>query len=327
LSSIDVDALGRNSGRLRAPTVFRFGREYGIVAAFILLFIVLAATTGNFLTNENLSNVVYQNAPLGIIAVGITIPMVTGGFDLSTGSVVALAGVVSADLANHFNGTTGILLTLAIGLAVGVANGLLITIFRLNSFLATLASGLIIGGITLRISGGFLIQVADPTYGYIGSDSLFGVKYASWTFLFIAVLFGLVLSRTTFGRRTYAVGGNAQAARLAGVRVNGIRIAAFAISGLCASLAGVLLASRVLQGQANVGSDLTLTAIAAVVVGGTSIMGGSGAVWRTVLGVFFLSLISNAFDLSGFQPFWRQILTGLIIVIAVAMNAYSRSAK
>jgi ribose transport system permease protein len=141
------------------------------------------------------------------------------------------------------------------------------------------------------------------------------------------VLFGLVLSRTTFGRRTYAVGGNAQAARLAGVRVNGIRIAAFAISGLCASLAGVLLASRVLQGQANVGSDLTLTAIAAVVVGGTSIMGGSGAVWRTVLGVFFLSLISNAFDLSGFQPFWRQILTGLIIVIAVAMNAYSRSAK
>ncbi len=323
-----TDSVVAAPQRRRSAQALQLARDYGIVVAFGLVFLILAVTTPNFATSENLENVLYQNAPLAIIACGITIAMITGGFDLSVGWTFALAGVTSAWLANHLDTTAGMVLTLLLGVGVGIFNGLLITVLRINSFLATLASSLLVFGIAQKISGGFLIYVDDRGYQVPGAGEFLTVKNASWILGGVALFFGIILARSTFGRYAYAVGGNPQAARLSGVRVAHVRIAAFAISGFCAALAGILYASRTGNGSINVGAELLpLTAIAGVVVGGTNIMGGAGAMWRSVLGLFFLALITNAFNIAGYEPYWQNILTGGIIIVAVAMNAFSRTSR
>jgi ribose transport system permease protein len=182
-----------------------------------------------------------------------------------------------------------------------------------------------VAGASLAITKGFVKTVADPAFQDLGRNELLGVKYSVWIFAVVAVIFGIVLARSKFGRWLFAVGGNAEAARLSGISTRGVRVAAFVLSGLAAGVAGAIVASRTGQGQAGDGLSLTLFAFAAVVVGGTSVLGGRGAIWRTVLGVLLLALIVNGFNLLGVDPIYQQVVQGAIILLAVAADSLSRS--
>lgn len=304
--------------------ILGFLREHAVLIMLVLLGLALTVATDAFLTRQNLLNILNQNAPLAIVAVAGTLVIIGGGFDLSTGAMFGVAAVVAAWIAVNVDPVLGLLAAPFIGLLLGLVNGFVITALRIHSFLATLASGLVYRGLALLITGGFFITVANlPEFGVLGRGRLLGVHYATWTFILFALVVGFLLNRTTLGRYVFAVGGNEDAARLSGVRVNLVKISTFASSGFAAGLAGAVLVSRIGSGQPQAGLGLELQAIAAIILGGTSIYGGVGAVWRSVAGVYLLALINNGFNILNVNPFYKDLTTGIIIVSAVALSAAS----
>lgn len=299
-------------------------RDYGIVASFVAIFLFLTIASDVFLSSRNLLNILEQSAAVGIVAAAGTLVIIAGGFDLSVGAIFALSGIVAAYATNAFGPVGGVLAGLSVGALIGLGNGLLTTVGRINPFITTLATAIIVRGIALAITGGFLIPIADEGFAAIGREGVFGVKYSVLIFIGFVVLVALVLSRTVLGAYVYASGGNAEAARLSGVPVSTVRTATFVISGLAASLAGIILAARAANGQADTGVGLEFQAIAAIVVGGTSIFGGEGAIWRTVLGVLLLALIGNGFNLLAVPPTFQQIFQGTIILLAVGLDVWAR---
>ncbi len=311
--------------RLHAVRAIAMGlRDYGIVVFFLALFVALSFLSNVFFSKTNFLNILDQTAPAGIIACAMTIVIIGGGFDLSVGAIFALGGVVAAQTAPHIGVWEGMIVGALFGLGLGIVNGLLITVGRINSFIATLASSFMFYGLGQVMTNGFLVTDSSSSFAALGNNGFAGVKYSIWLFAAVAVCSTVILTRTTLGRYVFAVGGNAEAARLAGVRVDLVRITTFALTGLASGIAGVLVASRISQGQADSGADLTLTTIAAVVIGGTSILGGEGAVWRSVLGVLLLALIGNGFNLLNVNPVYQQIVEGAIIILAVAFDSWSR---
>jgi ribose transport system permease protein len=292
-----------------------------------LLATVLALASPAFLTPDNLLNIAEEEAPLAIVAVAGTLVIISGGFDLSTGSIAAVANVCAAWMAMHSPlGSWGLIAAPAVGLALGFVNGTVITRLRIHSFLGTLAGSLVYSGLALLITNGYLISIHAPHFTDLGQGKL-GPVYLSVLLLVGWLILGiLLLNKTVLGRHVFAVGGNPVAARLSGVRVDRVKIAAFAFSGLAAGLAGAVLVSRVGSGEPTTGSELTLGSIAAVILGGTSINGGVGAIWRSLAGVFLLALIANGFNLLGTNPFYQSVVTGLVIVAAVALSA-AKTAK
>lgn len=311
-------------GRLKdfRPAVLR---DYGIVFAFIALFITLAFSSDVFVSQQNFMNILDQWSAIGIMAVGSTLVFIAGGFDLSISAVYALAGIIAAKVANAVGVEVGLLLGCLIGLGVGICNGVVVTVGRINPFMATLASSLMIRGLALAVSGGFLVRVADEKgFDVIGRGEFLGAKYSVYMFAGVILVAWLMLHRTTFGRYMYAAGGNAEAARLSGVRVNLVRATTYALSGLTAGIGGMIVSSRVNTGQADAGIGIEFDVIAAVVIGGTSILGGAGAIWRTILGVLMLAMIGNGFNLLNVDAVYRQIIYGAIIIGAVGIDAWSR---
>jgi ribose transport system permease protein len=305
------------------PMRLAFGilREYGIVFAFFAVFVTLSLLTSAFFTTRNMLNVLDQSAQVGLVALGATVTIIGGGFDLSSGAVFAAAGATAAIVARLGYPGLGLAAGMLVGLILGTINGGLISGLRINSFVATLATGLVIRGLAFVLTGGLLIQIEDPRFAFLGRGRFLDAKIPVYFFFGFALFVWFLLSRTTFGRYVYAIGGNEEAARLSGVRTSLVRTATFAISGLSAGIAGVIGASRIATGQANVGTAITLSAIAAVVIGGTSIMGGEGAVWRTLFGVLLLQLISNGLNILNVPPFYQLIVQGSVILFAVALDA------
>ena len=299
-------------------------RDYGIVISFVILFIALSAASPVFLTERNLLNILDQQAAIGIIACAGTLVIIAGGFDLSTGAVFALAGVVAASTVGEVGVPFAMLLALIAALGVGAMNGALSTIGKINAIIATLATGIMVRGIAIALTGGQLVRVGEPEFAILGRGDLLGIKHSVWLFVGVVVVLSLLLWGTRFGRYVYAAGGNPEAARLAGVPVRLVRWTTFALSGLAAGLAGILISSKVATGQPDVGIGMEISAIAAIVIGGTSIMGGEGAIWRTVLGLLLLALIRNGFNLLNIDPIYQQIFQGGIILAAVAIDAWAR---
>jgi ribose transport system permease protein len=295
--------------------------DYGIVLAFIAVFVSLSLMAPAFFSIRNMLNVLDQAAQVGLVALGATVTIIGGGFDLSTGAIFALSGSVAAFIARLGYPELGWGVGIGVGLALGLANGYLISGFRINSFVATLASGLIIRGLAYVLTAGLLIQIADERFAFLGRGRFLQAKIPVYFFAAFALLVWFLLSRSAFGRYVYAIGGNDEAARLSGVRVGFVRTMAFTISGLSAGIAGVIGASRITTGQANVGAGIELSAIAAVVIGGTSIMGGEGAVWRTLFGVLLLQLVSNGMNILNLPPFFQLIVQGGVIMFAVSLDA------
>jgi ribose transport system permease protein len=301
-------------------------RRAAIVLPFLLLFIVLSIASGPFLTKVNLLDILDQQASTLIIATAGTLVLVSGCIDLSVGATYALAGVTATELALHTSPFLAIVAGVATGVVVGLVNGVIATTFRINSLIATLAMSFVVSGLaSLVTSGNLIIAYSKPGFSDLARTTFLTVNTSTWTMVIVVILFGVVLSRTTAGRYMYAAGSNADAARLAGVRVQQVRLLAFVLSGAAAALGGVIDSSRVLSAQASNGETaLTFTVLAGIVVGGTSILGGDGAIWRTVVGVLFIALIGNGSDLLGLNPLYDQIALGVILLIAVGTDAWSR---
>jgi ribose transport system permease protein len=298
----------------------------GPVITLALLFLVLSVASGAFLSKTNLLNMLEANATIGIAACAGTLVVVGGCLDVSVGAIYALAGVLCAKVVMA---TGSVPLGLAAGLGAGVAmgafNGLVITLGRVNSFVATLAGGIMFQSAAQVIGGGELLTPKAKHYSDLGRDALLGVKLSIWLFVLAAAITGLLLARSRFGRQVVVVGSNDEAARLSGVPVVRTRFTVFVLSGAAAAVAGLIATSRSGQTDANIGgTSYVLAVIAAIAIGGTSLRGGDGAVWRTVVGVVFLGLVTNGLGLLNVDPTYYQLFTGSLILAAIGIEAAMR---
>jgi ribose transport system permease protein len=324
--ALDEGADGSASLRSGLARLLHSWRLAGIFIPFLILFVALSIASQPFLHTTNLINILDQQAATLAIAAAGTLVLVSGGIDLSVGATYGLATVISGELAAHHSPLLAIGLAILAGLAVGLVNGLIVAVFKINPLIATLAMSFVIAGIALKVSGGNLVVLSQNSGFYKFANAQFlTIPSAVWiTFVFVVIL-SLLLSRTTFGRYVVASGGNAEAARLAGVRVNLVRTGCFVMSGGAAALGGVIDTSRLLSAQAaGGGSALSFTVLAGIVVGGTSIAGGEGSVPRTAIGVLFIALIGNGIILLGIDPLYQQIVLGVILLLAVGLDVWAR---
>jgi ribose transport system permease protein len=289
-----------------------------------VLMVALSFLSDSFFTVQNLINILNQNAPLAIMASAMTLVIIGGGFDLSVGAIFAVASVTSAWMALNVDPLLGLAIAPFVGLGLGLINGVTITYLGIHSFLATLATSLVFRGMAILITGGKLIPVRIDEFTWLGRGRIGPVYIAVIVMIVFAAVLMVLLNRTTFGRKVFAVGGNEEAAILSGIRVRRVKIITFAITGFAAGLASAIAVSRISMGQPAAGAGMELEAIAATIIGGTSIYGGQGAIWRSIAGVIMLALINNGFNILNADPFFKDLTTGLIIVAAVAISASGR---
>jgi ribose transport system permease protein len=302
-------------------------RDYGILIALLAIVVALALSTDTFLTSANLVNLLDQCAVVGLLAAGATVCVLSGVFDLTASATLALSAIVGVQVSHVAGVLTGFLAAIVAGAVLGLLTGLIVVRTGVNSFIATLATSIIYRGAAVVVTGGVIAYplTADAEdFGMLTWPSLFGLTSATIVFAGAVGAVWLLVSATTFGRRVYAVGGNAEAARLSGIRVGQIRVAAYVVSGVCAALAGLILASRAGSAQSSMATGMELTAIAAAVIGGTSILGGEGAIWRGIVGALLLTLIGNGFNLLGWDTTYQQVVQGCLILFAVAVDRYLR---
>jgi len=310
-----------------------FLKKYAIIG-ILLLFVILLSflTKGTFLQPQNLINVIRQVAAIGIIATGMTFVIIINGIDLSVGSIVAVSAVVSSSLAQTPEASVimypglqlpvivAILSGLLVGGLLGLINGSLIAGFKIAPFIATLGMMTAARGLALIYSNGRPISRLSPAFNFIGQGDFLFIPVPIWILAIVAVSAHIILNFTRFGRHTYAIGGNEQAARVSGIHLNRIKVGIFALSGLLAGLAGIMLAARIGSGNPQLGTGIELDAITAAVIGGTSFNGGIGTVWGTIVGALIIGIINNGLDLLNVSPFMQQVVKGSIIVLAIIID-------
>jgi inositol transport system permease protein len=308
-----------------------FLRKYAIVFIFFAMLLILSQLTDAFWQVRNLLNVVRQVSVVGLIAFGVTTVIITGGIDLSSGSVLALSAVIAASLAQqpdwHDPRWPGlnvplllpILAALAVGTLCGSISGTIIATFRIPPFIATLGMMTVARGAALLYSERPVSGLKE-SYNYIGQGEPFGVPLPIIIFLSVALAMHILLSNTRFGRHVYALGGNEQAARISGINIGRVKILVYMLAGLLSGLAGLMLSSRIGSGQPGLGQGYELDAIASAVIGGTSLSGGIGTIWGTIVGALIIGVLNNGMDLIGVNAYWQTVLKGSIIVIAVIID-------
>jgi ribose transport system permease protein len=318
-------AATATSRRLPSLPVERL-RDFGIVIALIAIFVALSLSSSVFLTTTNLLNILEQWAPVGIMALGGTIVLISGGFDLSIGAIFTLSSIVAVIASNATDPFLGVVAGVACGAVLGAFNGVLGTYGRMNVFTVTLGSSIAISGLAGAITGGTVQNATDMGFGFAANNYL-GINLAIWVFGITALVCALMLARSVLGRYTYAVGGNEEASRLAGVNVNMIRLIALTLSGVGGGIAGVLVASSGLSASASANSGIAFNVWTAMLLGGNSMWGGEGSVWRCLVGVALLALISNGFDLLAVDPLYQQVATGVILLAAIGLDALARAKR
>ncbi|MCQ2001113.1 ABC transporter permease [Arthrobacter zhaoxinii] len=302
------------------------GRSLGLVIALALLFVVGAVTSGDrFLNVENLLTILRLASVIGVISIGVTFVITAGGIDLSVGSVMGLATVVASLTSVQLAATESswllmVLVPLAVGAGVGLLNGVVIAYGNVVAFIATLATLVAARGVAELISGRSTQIVTNRDFLKVMRGEFLGVPVLVWIFIVAAATGWFLLNRTTFGRRTVAIGGNREASRLAGIKVNRHLVTLYVLSGLCAGIAGVMMLGRTTAGTSTHGLLYELDAIAAVVVGGTLLIGGRGTIMGTVLGVLIFSTLTNVFTQNNLDTSVQAIVKGLIIVVAVLLQ-------
>lgn len=326
MNGMRVQPLARAGGVARAswagvtPTLLR----YGMVLLLVAMVIVTSALDSQFLDSSNLLNLLRQWAPQGLMAIGMTYVIITGGFDLSVGGVYAGGAVLAAAIANHAPIGLAIIAVVAAGAGVGLLNGLLVTWLDVNPFVATLGMGFVVTGVAEVASNATPVLVTKLGFMTLGAGSLGPVPIPGVLLVVGLVIGGLVLARTVYGRYVYAVGGGEEASRLSGIRTRLVKTGAYVMSGSLAGLAGMIIASRLSEGQADIGQNIELDVITIVVVGGTALTGGEGAMWRTVVGIAILAVLGNAFDRLQVSTFYQEIIKGAVIVGAIAIDSYGK---
>jgi ribose/xylose/arabinose/galactoside ABC-type transport system permease subunit len=296
--------------------------RWGLIVGFLLFCVFLAVATpaNTFLSGRNLVFVLLQISVNTILAAGMTMVILSKGIDLSVGSVVALSGVVGADLVLAGWSIPAAAATVAVGALIGLINGLSIVFLKVAPFIATLATMTAIRGLAYLYTDGVSLGNLPAGFRAWGSGKIGPVPVPVIVAAAVVILVAVLLGRTVFGRRLYAVGGNEEAARLAGVRVGRVKIGVYVTMGALAALGGLLLAARLGAGDPKAGQLFELTAIAAVVVGGTSLTGGRGGVWGTVLGALIIGVLDNGLVLMDVSAFWQMVVKGLVILGAVSLD-------
>ncbi len=299
--------------------------KYKMLFVFIGMIIIASLLTDRFLTVSNISNIMRQVAVNGILACGMTFVMLTGGFDLSVGSIVTLTGATALSMQPVLGVGGAILLAIMIGAAAGSFNGAILSKINANSgdaFMITLGSQLLIFGVSLlAYNARFIPGSRDPFYMYLGTGNLLGfLPVPLLIFFIVALLSHLILWLTPFGRKVYLTGGNYEAARLSGIKVGFYKMFVYVIAGATAAISAIVLTSRSMGSSSDLGKGYELDAIAAVIVGGISLEGGEGSIVRTVLGVFIIGVLSNILNLMGMSSFNQMIVKGIVITAAVWLD-------
>jgi len=291
-----------------------------MIIALILWFVAMASLSEHFLNLNNLLNVARQAAPIIIIGVGMTFVMATGGIDLSVGSMVALVSVVSASLLASGMPFAGVLtLGLLFGALLGAINGLLVWA-GLPAFIATLAALVSLRGLAFVYSKGYTIPIGDAGFLWLGRGDILSVNVPVVLAAAVAIAGWWLLNRTRFGLHTLAVGGREETARVMGLPVGRIKVAVYTITGVTAALGGMIISARLANGSPNAGVMLELDVIAAIVLGGTSLFGGTATIVGTVVGALFINFIRNGLNLLNVDPYWVQVVTGFVLILAVLLN-------
>lgn len=287
----------------------------------VLLFVGLAIASPHFLTQTNLSSVVRQTAVINLMALGMTLIIITSGIDLSVGAILAMAGFLGCKaMERGMPIPVGVLVGILTGLACGFVNGVLITRLKIAPFIVTLGTLGIIRGLTLVISNGLPVHQVPPGFSFLGEGNVLGVPFVLWILLACAVVVHVILEHTRLGRYAFAIGSNPDAAFYTGIPVNFHITAIYAIGGMLTGLAGMIEASRLMTGQPTAGQGYELQAIAAVVIGGGSLRGGEGSVLGTLIGAFIMGLLANGSDLLGISPYHQQAIIGAVIILAVSVD-------
>jgi ribose transport system permease protein len=310
------------------PTTATRVRDFVIRRAMVLMMLIVIAAfafaNDNFFTTGNLQAVLIAAAPFALIAIGQTLVILTGGIDLSVGSIIALSSMVTAFVVKGNPELLWLapLIGIVVGLVAGSISGLLVARDLVPPFIATLAIMTAASGMAYVVGNGSPISGLPAEYGLIANFTVLGLRPPVWLMIIGLVAFSIVMARTTFGLRVYAVGGNPQASRIAGVRNAPILYSVYALSGMLAGLSGVLLSSRVVSGLPNLGQGYELDAIAAVVIGGASLFGGRGTMWGTALGLLLIQTLNNGLDLL-VPAYWQSVIKGALIVFAVSLDVWA----
>lgn len=311
-------------------------KDFGILIAFVALVIALSVISGGtFSTPRNFVNILKQTSVNGILAMGMAFVIISDGIDLSVGSIVALSGVTACMCAHPAESGDGgqfpfivpILVALATGALVGLFNGALIAYGGIPPFIVTLGSMTMVSGLALIVSGGSPIYGVTDAFEAIASGKLLSIPYLAIYMILIVAVCAFTLNKTVFGRRVYAIGGNATAAEVSGIDVKRLRVCVYTISGLLAGLAGLLVASRTITGSPTAGKSYEMDAIAACVIGGVSMSGGAGKWYGVVIGSLMLAVISNGLDILRVNSNYQLIIKGVIIILAVLMDVRGRKAS
>ena len=305
--------------------LLELSKKYGIAVITISLFLILSLTTECFFTERNIRNLLDQQSTILIAASFMTIVIISGNFDISISAIFVVAPLFALNIENA---TGNIILSVLGGVGLGVIlgsfNALVVTYFKVNSFIATLATSFMFFGFGYLISDRSLMRPVTDSYQQIARTKIFDITSATWISLVVVIVASILLTRTRFGRNVFATGGNQEAARLAGINVPQVQAITFILLGAAAALAGIVNSSRSISAQPSDDFSFVFAVLTAVIVGGTSIMGGKGAIWRTVAAAFFLAFMNNGFNLLQVDPLWQRIILGLVIVIAVALDSWSQ---
>ncbi len=314
----------RNWGQLLA--------SQGILIAFALFMIGFGLANDRFLTPENLESVMRSSAIIGVMALGVTVVVLSGNLDLSVGSMLSFGTVMVVNLHDQIGAAGAMAVMMLCTVGLGAINGLLVGFLRLNSLIVTLGMLSAIQGLTLIYSGGKNVDIDPSTqdttwFRIFGRGDIAGLDMPIIIFGILAVVMHCIIAYTPYGRRIYAVGGNPTAAVFSGIRRNRVVFSAYVVSGFCVGLAAIILGSRVMGSQNNVGQGYELLVLSAVILGGTSLLGGSGAIWKTVIGVLILGFIQNGLLLLGYPFFAQWIVTWIVIILAVWLDVAGKRGR
>lgn len=303
-----------------------YAQRYGVVIALVLLMSYVTIRSSHFLTKANILNMLDQSAVEGLLAVGMTALMITGSFDLSIGSTLTLTGALTLGLAPSMGIWLASLIAIAVGAVAGFVNGIIVVKAGINSLIVTLGSMSLLQGIVLIYSKGQTKAGSHNTSSLESfANSREWLPNGVWLLIGVAVLMTFVLNRTTGGRYMQASGGNPDAAELAGINVDRYKVLAFVLMGVLAAAGGMLYAGRLGSIDPTAGQSYSLDVIAAVIVGGTSLFGGSGSIWRSLVGVFLFTVLLNGFNLLDIDPYYQDVVKGLVVILSVAI--YTRRVR
>jgi ribose/xylose/arabinose/galactoside ABC-type transport system permease subunit len=302
------------------PRLRRTLRELRTVWVLLALCVVLSFASSVFLTTSNLLDIGLSTAVTALLAVGETFVIILAEIDLSVGATLGFAAVITAHTLRHAPTLVAVIVGLAVGAFAGLVNGLLVTKTRMPSFIVTLASMSILSGLSLQFTGGNPVAVTDYDFQDIGQLYVGGVPVPVWIMIVVFIVFGVLLARGRYGRYVYATGDNEEASRLSGIPADRVKVLAFVISGVLAAIAGFILTARLGTAEPTAGADMELDAIAAVIIGGTSLAGGRGTMTGTFVGAIILGVIDDGMNLLNVSPFLQSVVKGVVILLAVLLD-------